>query len=92
MSLCKKYKIPNGQNFEMDEIQNGQKSSIELNPRRWIQGRNVLGQGQGLQKKSEAKYRLFEDRLFWDQTQEWSRPKTKNTIFLNYSRQVFYSF
>ena len=37
-------------------------------------GHNVLGQGQGLKKKSEAKDRLFEDRPSRGQGQKWSRP------------------
>ena len=37
-------------------------------------------------KKSEAKDRLFEGRPFRGQEQEWSRPKTEDTIFLNYGR------
>ena len=37
-------------------------------------------------KKSEAKDRLFEDRPSRGQGQEWSRPRTKDTTFLNYVR------
>ena len=39
-------------------------------------------------KKSEAmaKERLFEDRPSRGQRQKWSRPRTQDTIFLNYSR------
>ena len=33
-------------------------------------------------KKSKAKDRLFEDRLSRDQGQEWSRPRTEDTIFI----------
>ena len=40
------------------------------------------------QKKYNAKTKdgLFEDRPFQGQGQEWSRPRTKNAIFLDYGR------
>ena len=47
-----------------------------------------------IRKKSEAKAkdRLFEDRPSRGQGQEWSRPRTEDTIFQNYGRQIFHYF
>ena len=58
---------------------------------RCSRGHNL--RGQGLKKKSEAKAkdRLFEDSYSRGQGQKWSRPRprTKDTIFLNFGRQIF---
>ena len=43
-------------------------------------------------KKYKAKNLLFEDRPSRGQEQKWSRLRTKDTIFLNYVRQIFYNF
>ena len=55
-------------------------NNIERISQRWSRGHNIRGhRDQGL-IKSEAKDRIFEKSLL-RQRQEWSRPKTKDTIF-----------
>ena len=46
------------------------------------------------QKKSEAeaKDQTFEDKPSQGQAQKWSRPRTEDTIFLNYCMQIFRNF
>ena len=43
-------------------------------------------------KKSKAEAQLHEDRPFLDQGQEWSRPRIKDRIFLNYGRDISKNF
>ena len=60
---------------------------------RWSRENNLQGQGQGLEKKKKIRgQRLFEERPFQGQRQEWSKPRIKDTSFLNYGRQIFHYF
>ena len=59
---------------------------------RWSQKHNL--RALGIQKNTEANGRVFEDTPSRGQRQEWSRPRpiTKDTIFLDYGRQIFHHF
>ena len=59
---------------------------------KWSPGDTTFEANAKNLKKSQAEDRLFEDRPFRCQGQQWSGPRTKDTIFLNYGRQIFHNF